>query len=288
MMRSIARGKPRRSAAVARRAEQLRIGRALAAALLAGCGPAADDAPSFPDDLVAQYAQARCGAMFRCGCAPSGWIDVAMCTAQMHAQYDARAEALAMTGVGVDAACLADVLAFWRSDAACDDPRVASPVPYCALVGGQGELDEPCASMTTYSFAASSCGSGLHCRDGSVCDDPPVGIELAAGQACLAAAFACADGLYCDEGTGVCAPRLAAGAACAQAAACDETSWCAGIEVATPGVCETRAGQGEACTGTSWDPRPCAPEIEGGRSFAHHCVDGVCTGAVPAACGTWL
>lgn len=263
-------------------------GRCLLVAALAGCGPQGGEAPpAIPEDLVAQYAEARCTAMFRCACAPAGWIDVAMCTAQIHAQYDARAEALRATEAAMDAACLADVLAYWRSDAACGDPREAAGVPYCALVRGTGALGEPCASMTTHSFAASSCDDGLYCRDGEICDDPPVAIELALGESCGEGSFACAEGLYCDGATGACATRLGIGGVCDAAAACDADAWCVGFDDENAGVCEARRGEGEACEATSWDPRPCMPEVGETRSYAHYCVDQTCTGAVPAACGPW-
>ena len=262
---------------------------ALFVALLAACAPHDADAPSVPDDLVDRYAAARCGAMFRCDCDPAGWIDLAMCTSAMHAQYDARVAALREHGGGYDAACLAAVVEYWDSPDACADPIDAPGVPYCALVQGEQGVGEACASMSTTSFSASSCAAGLHCRGGETCEPPAPGIELAQGEPCIGAAYPCTDGSYCDAATDRCALRLGAGEACDAAAACDAQTWCAGLEAPeTAGTCTPRGDPGEACTGApSWDARACAPEADD-PTIAHYCVGMICSDRVPAACGPWL
>lgn len=252
------------------------------------CAPQDDPPPTLPDDLVAQYAEARCGAMVRCDCDPSGFVDLAMCTAAMHAQYDDRVAALREQDAAYDPRCLAAVIDYWRSPEACGDPIDAAGVPYCSLVLGDRTQGEPCASMATNSFSASSCAEGLYCRGGESCDTPGPGIELAIGEPCVDVGFACIDGSYCDAATGVCAPRLGVGEACDTAAACDAQTWCAGLEVDHAGTCSVRGAPGDACDGAaSWDGRACAADVDD-PTIDHYCVDGTCSDRVPAACGPWL
>jgi hypothetical protein len=255
---------------------------AIAVLFAAGCSPSVGLGDAIPEDFVDRYAAARCGAATRCACDPSGWVDEAMCTAAMHMQFDDRVAALRDDGVRLDAVCLDALIEFWGSAAACDP---GARVPYCALVRGEAELDEPCASLSSHGFSASSCVDGLFCSAGEACSEPPVEVELQLGASCIDAQYACVDGTFCDDAGGVCATKRGEGNECRIAAACDDTTWCAGLDGETPGTCTARAGEGEACASTSaWDARPCQ-QVDGASRY---CVDGTCTLAVAAACGPWL
>ncbi len=264
--------------------------RSLGFTILLAWGCLADDdaAPSVPADLIARHTAARCDAAMRCECRPPGWIDREMCVAEIHARLEARLDALRSTDARLDSDCLDSVLAWWRSSDACADPSTVASVPYCAVASGEQAEGERCASLTTHAFSASSCADGLYCGAGDVCSVAPTVIELAAGEPCVDAPYACVDGTWCDGDTGRCAPRSSARAPCTATQACDAQTWCAGLDGDTPGVCTPRGGTGADCTGaTQWDPRPCAPEQIGERSFTRWCVDDRCTGRVPAACGPW-
>lgn len=246
------------------------------------CSPSGVTPTEIPVDLVDLYAAARCGAVTRCACEPSGWVDAQMCTAAMHSQLDDRATTLREHDATFDAGCFDELLAFWESPEACD---ATASVPYCAIVHGEGAVGESCASLATQGFSASSCSSGTFCAAEGTCSEAPTPIELHLGEPCIDAQYACVDGTYCDTDTGVCATRIAAGSQCFQIQACSEDTWCAHYEPDGPGTCEPRAEQGEVCGSTSaWDARACLP-VDGASRW---CVDGTCTFAVAAACGPWL
>lgn len=255
------------------------------------CAPQDDPPATLPDDLVDRYAAARCGAMFRCNCDPAGWIDLAMCTAAMHARYDAKLLSLREHGGEYDAGCLAAVIEYWSSPDACGDPIDTPGVPYCALVIGDQPEHAPCGSMTTTSFSASSCAAGLYCRGGETCEASATlpSIELGLGERCSEAEYACVDGTYCDPGTERCTSPQGAGAACDLPPACDDETWCAGLEAPdVAGTCTPRGAPGDACaSAVAWDTRPCALEA-GDPAILHYCVEMTCTERVPAACGPWL
>lgn len=267
---------------MARRGGELLLGLGLLLAAAGACSPSALESTEIPEGLVDRYAAARCGAVTRCACEPSGWVDATMCTDSMHAQLDERVTALREHEVMYDADCFADLVGFWDSPRACD---ATAAVPYCTIVHGEGEIGGSCASLATHGFSASSCASASFCDAEGICSEAPPQIELGLGEPCVEAQYACVDGTYCDTDTGVCATRIAAGSQCFQLQACTEDTWCADYEPDGPGTCEPRAEQGEACGSTSaWDARACLG-VDGASRW---CVAGTCTFAVAAACGPWL
>ncbi len=252
-----------------------------------GCGPGeVAPPPQLPQDLLARYAAARCGALARCGCEPAGFVDAAMCTAQLHAQYDERVAALRDAEVVFEPDCFEDVIAYFESDQACADPREAAPVPYCSVARGEGEPGDPCSSLSLHALSASSCAGPSICAAGERCAQPSTPVAIGRGQPCAAQPWACDDGLWCDTISDACRERVAPGSPCDTAAACDASGWCA----PELGTCAPRVAEGAACdSNVAWDPGPCAPdEAEPPRSFTRWCVDGRCSGRVPAACGPWL
>lgn len=262
-------------------------------ALLGACGPAAggaavDGAP-WPSDAVSRYAEARCGAMFRCACESTGFVDDAMCRAEIHARWDDDATALHDADVRFDAACFDRVLAYWASDAACGDPADAPGVPYCVLATGTAAGDEPCASLGGHAFTASSCPASQACLadgDGGHCGTRGTPAVRGVDEPCDGVAAVCEEGSFCDLAAGRCALRRGLDDDCSGAAPCDLALWCDD----TAGICRTRADAGQACpTGAAWDSRPCAPDTVASppASFTRYCVDGSCSGRVPAACGPW-
>lgn len=263
-----------------RRTSGVVIALGVVTALGAACGPAIDEGDRFPDDFVAQYAEARCGAVSQCACEPLGWIDDAMCTGAMHSALDDRVDVLAELAPTYDLECLDALLAFWRSPDACDaDVRV----PYCRLAAHDGAVGDACVSIATHGFFVSTCADGLLCDGDGVCAEPAPAIELQAGETCTGHGVYCTPGTFCDGG--VCTEALAAGSACAVPQACDDASWCAVPDDAETGTCLARAGEGESCASQSaWDARACAP-VDGSNRW---CVAGTCTFAVAAACGPWL
>lgn len=270
-----------------------RLARAWVIAVLGGCGPARDDdggSATWPLDAVDRYAEARCDAMFRCPCATTGFVDVAMCRAEIHARWDDDAAALRDAAVEFDPACFERVLGYWASAAPCDDPAAAVPVPYCVLATGMAGGDEPCASIAGRAFAASSCPASQVClADGGDghCGTRATPSIRGLGEPCDGAAATCAEGLFCEAAAGTCAARAGLDAACSDAQPCELALWCDD----TAGTCRVRAEAGEPCpAGAAWDTRPCAPDTVASppASFTAYCIDGTCSGRVPGACGPWL
>ncbi|MBX7078906.1 MAG: hypothetical protein K1X88_06935 [Nannocystaceae bacterium] len=254
---------------------------------LLACGPGeVAPPPELPQDFLARYAAARCEALVRCDCEPAGFVDAAMCTATLHAQYDERVAALRDAGVVFDPACFADVIAYFESDEACADPQQAAPLPYCSVARGDGEAGDACSSLSLHALSASSCAEPTICAGGERCAEPTTPVAIGLGQPCAQQPWACAEGLWCDAGSDTCRERVAPGSQCDAPAACDASGWCA----PEGGTCVARVGAGAACeSSVAWDPGPCAPDdTQLPRSFTRWCVDGRCSGRVPAACGPWL
>lgn len=251
--------------------------------LTSACSPALATRERIPEDFVERYAAARCEAASRCACDPSGWVNTAMCTGAMHSQLDERVAALRDDDdVTYDPECFDALLAFWASDDACDP---TADVPYCVMVDGDGAFADPCSSMATHGFSASSCGEGLYCSVDGECSMQAPTISVQLGEPCDAGGYACVDGTFCDLDAGVCSTKLTAGNPCAASQACDAASWCAGLGGEEPSMCVARAAEGEACESTSaWDGRACLP-VDG---TTRYCVDGTCTFEVASACGPWL
>jgi hypothetical protein len=248
-------------------------------AIALACGPSPDEPDRFPDDFVAQYAAARCGAVPRCACDPAGHVDEAMCTGAMHSALDDVVVALAELDPVYDLECLDALLTFWGSADACSSNV---RVPYCRLAEREGGVGDPCVSIATHGFYVSTCTDGLVCDD-RVCVGSEPSIELQAGEPCHRHGVYCTSGTFCDAG--ICTATRAVGSECAVPQACDDASWCAVPDDSEVGTCTARAGEGEACDSDSaWDARACLPSDGASR----WCVSGTCTFAVAAACGPWL
>lgn len=87
-------------------------------------------------------------------------------------------------------------------------------MPYCAIVHGEAEVGESCASLATHGFPASSCASASFCDAEGICSEVPpqieleLGLELGLGEPCVEAQYACVDGTHCDTHTGVYTTRI--------------------------------------------------------------------------------
>jgi len=277
---------------------------ALGLAAVASAGCSGDDEGGGPiplESYCTRYASVTCDAAARCDCL--GGIPVELCRTFQRSECADDVEAPVRAGRrSFDAAAAGDCLA-----------AIGRIIGDCSLDGD--DWPGPCDRMFVGLVAAGGdctddldCRAGLECwsdlctalpREGTACLDGSYcatdhfcgggGLCHAvrrAGGACPEGGEACADDLYCDTRTDVCAPYVASGGACGHASwACDDDLYCS----PATSTCRPVPGVGGDCADSSGDCAEgaycdalmtCRARLPAGASCAdsEHCLSDDCVG----------
>jgi hypothetical protein len=221
---------------------------------LISCGPETAKMPV--GDESRRYAEAVCGAMQDCGCAPH-FGEPQACVSVFNDRFS---QFLADEYV-LDLDCFDRVVD--SDDLADCGAADAAPTEWSCTVLSlhKGEGDD-CSDhqLELPPFAVSECDSDLLCIDGVCVPHGTVGPPLAEGDECFSeqAASCHVGGLYCS-GEGVCEVEPGEGEPCSSPFACsfEATSgggdlYCSGWSDTASGTCTRQATTGDSCDPFDW------------------------------------